>query len=269
MSTYISKGYIPERSSIKLKTFMHLNQQLQKLALEYYILMNLEEPSDSELNQLEEILKLGTIDEEVNDLLIKIDEHIAIEAGLIRDEVASKSWLASLASFITEEHFSQRNKKLVNLSLLSVMSVGTLLLLQQCESMQAKITYNTSFNYHQGAAPVQKNDTKQQKDVPLETSSIKADTARPNVPQNIVLLEKQLEYESKQIKYEHQQINFQRCQLSFEAKQRQAESKHLFEQAQQYLQQAQQCKKESKQSLSLSKEYEMKAEQSLSMAQEI
>lgn len=270
MGTYISKGYIPERSSIKLKTFMHLNQQLQKLAERYYILMNLEEPSDSELNQLEEILKLATIDEEVNDLLIKIDEHIAIEAGLIRNEVASKSWLASLASFITEEHFSQRNKKLVNLSLLSVMSVGTLLLLQRCASMQARITHYTSFNYHQGTAPVQKNDTKQEKDISLGNSGINADTTRQNIQENIGSLEnQQLQYESEQIKHEQQQINFQRCQLSFEAKQKQAEAEHLFEEAQEYLFKAQQCKHQSKESLSLSKKYEMKAEESLSMAKEI
>lgn len=245
MSTYISKDYIPERSSIKLKNFTHVNQQLQKLVLKYYILMNLEEPSDSELNQLEEILKLATIDEEVNDLLIKIDEHIATEAGLIRNEVASSSWFSWLVSFITEKHFSQQTKKLVNLSLLSVMSVGTLLVLQQCNSMQVKVSHNISLNYHQGTAPVHKKETKQ-KDVPLENLSINADTARQNVPQNIALLQKQLEYEAKQMKYEHQQINFQKCQLSFEAKQMQAESKHLFKQAQQYLQQAQQCKKESK-----------------------
>lgn len=269
MSTYIFEGYVPKRLSTKLKSFMHSNQQLQKLALEYYILMSLEEPSDSELKQLEEILKLATIDEEVNDLLIKVDEHIAIEAGLIRNEVASKSWLGSLASLITEEHFYQRNKKLFNLSLLSVMSVGTLLLLQQCDRMQAKLTSYTSLNY-QATAPVQKKDTKQEKDVQLGTLGVNADTAKQNVPQHISLLEKQqLEYESEQIKHEHQQINFQRCQLSFEAKQIQAESKHLFEQAQQYLLQAQQCKNQSKESLSLSKKYETKAEQSLPMAQEI
>ena len=51
---------------------MNLNPQLQQLAEKYYLLMSIEEPSDDELHQLEEILELATIDEELNNLLLVV-----------------------------------------------------------------------------------------------------------------------------------------------------------------------------------------------------
>lgn len=76
---------------------MNLNQQLQQLAEKYYVLMSLEEPSDSELHELEKILELATIDEEVSNLLLVVDEFIAIEAGLIsKEQVLYKFVLSTL-----------------------------------------------------------------------------------------------------------------------------------------------------------------------------
>lgn len=111
MNTYISVPYIPECSTLQLKTVMHLNQELQKLAEKYYRLMSIEEPSDSELSQLEEILELATIDEELTDLLIEIDEKIAEEAGLISNElVASKCLVTTLVSLITMSIYLRKLK---------------------------------------------------------------------------------------------------------------------------------------------------------------
>lgn len=90
-------NFISERSSIKVISFMNLNQQLQQLAEKYYVLMSIEEPSDDELHQLEKILELATIDEEVSNLLLVVDEFIAIEAGLIsKEQVLYKFALSTL-----------------------------------------------------------------------------------------------------------------------------------------------------------------------------
>jgi hypothetical protein len=271
MNTYISERYTVKRSSLKINNFMHPNKELQKLAEKYYRLMSLKEPFDFELNQLEEILELATIDEELNDLLINIDEQIAIQAGLVSDEFVSKPQPSSLASFNIKRYFFQQTKILVNISLISLMSMGGLLLIKQCDSIHVKLTYNPSLNYHVVPVPVSEKDATQNtvsgKSEASETQEQSISTGKHHRLENIISLERrQLEYESKQKRLEKQQIIYQALQLNFEKKQKQAEAKNLYEQAQEYMRQAQVYKQKSKQLLFLSKQYEMKAEESLSMA---
>lgn len=227
---------------------MHLNQELQKLAEKYYRLMNLEEPSDSELSQLEEILELATVDEELNDLLIKIDEKIALEAGLISNELASKSWVTTLVSSIADEHFYSQIKRLINVTFLCVIPIGVLLLLKQCHSIQLKLVYHTSLNYYKAPAPIEKREAKRERVLSKREKE-------------------QREYECKQREFEKEQIDSQRWQLYFEAKQKQAEAKNLFKQAQEYLLKAQQYRNKYEKSLSLSKQCRIKAEKSSSMTE--
>ncbi|BAZ15296.1 hypothetical protein NIES4071_71680 [Calothrix sp. NIES-4071] len=197
MNTYISVPCIFKCSTVQLKTLMYLNQELQKLAEEYYRLISLEEPSEEELYRLEEILKLATIDEKLNDLLIKIDEDIALEMGLINNETASKSCVKTLVSFIADEYCSQQFKRLIHVTFVCLMSLGLLLLLKQCNNIQAKLIYHTTFNYYKVPALIEKKEadkervlSKREKDIPnvIEEDS---DTLRQNTQQNKIFLEKQ------------------------------------------------------------------------------
>ncbi|BAZ14597.1 hypothetical protein NIES4071_64410 [Calothrix sp. NIES-4071] len=178
---------------------MNLNPQLQQLAEKYYLLMSIEEPSDDELHQLEEILELATIDEELNNLLLVVDEYIAVEVGLIsKEQVIYKSWLSTLVSLFAKKNLSENTKKVVSLSILSVLSIGALLLLKQYDVTHVKLRYDTlSLVFDKALAFIQKQD---------------ADIAEQNSPQNVSLLEHQAEYESKKIDFQTTQFYFEEAQ---------------------------------------------------------
>lgn len=212
MNTYIS-----ERSSIKVRSSMNLNQQLQQLAEKYYVLMSIEEPCDDELQELEQILELATIDEEVNNLFLVVDEYIAIEAGLISEEqVIYKSWLSTLVSLIAEDNFSEKTKRVISISILSFLSIAALLLLKQCDITHVKLKYHTfSFIFDKALASIQKQDIlhenlswTKEKDRANPTEKQDADLAG----QNFSLLEHQAEYESEQIDFQTRQFYFEEAQ---------------------------------------------------------
>lgn len=139
---------------------MNPNQQLQLLAKKYYVLMSIEEPSDNEQKQLEEILELATIDEDVNNLLLVVDEYIAIEAGLLSEEqVIYKSSLSTLVSFIAEANLAEKTKRLLSISMLTIVSTGTLLLLKQCDVMHVKLKYYMlTLDVHKTLTSIQTQD---------------------------------------------------------------------------------------------------------------
>ncbi len=139
---------------------MNLNQQLQLLAKKYYVLMSIEEPSNDELHLLEEILELATIDEDVNNLLLVVDEYIAIEADLISEEqIIYKSSLSTLASVIAEGNLAEKTKRLLSISMLTLVSIVTLLLLKQCDVMHVKLKYYMlTLDVHKTLTSIQTQD---------------------------------------------------------------------------------------------------------------
>lgn len=167
---------------------MNQNQQLQLLAKRYYVLMSIEEPSDGELHQLEEILELATIDEEVNNLLLMVDEYIAIEAGLISEEqVQNKSSLSNLVSVIAQGNLAEKTKRLLSISMYIIVSIGTSLVHKQCDVIHVKLRYYMlTLDVNKTLASKQTQDT---------------DASEQKFTAEYSLLEQQTENESKKIDF--------------------------------------------------------------------
>lgn len=180
--------YIFDSLSIKVRSFMNQNQQLQLLAKRYYVLMSIEEPSDGELHQLEEILELATIDEEVNNLLLMVDEYIAIEAGLISEEqVQNKSSLSNLVSVIAQGNLAEKTKRLLSISMYIIVSIGTSLVHKQCDVIHVKLRYYMlTLDVNKTLASKQTQDT---------------DASEQKFTAEYSLLEQQTENESKKIDF--------------------------------------------------------------------